>query len=206
MGSRLSYLEHLEYLLFGLSILQRQILILFRDILALLSGPKEVDVLLLARIHFKLGDDEFEICLCQYGALAWEVGFDHLEYGLATMLLVYLHEVNFERGTILTEDVQFDLPLLTLGLLTLFRQRRLGSPSISDFNFLTDLPECGIFSELAVDGHVQNAFQDVWEPLGCAGLSLPRNGPCILLLTQIQQLLVQRLGCSRTANDRRPGW
>lgn len=101
------------------------------------------------------------------------------------MLLVYVHEVNFERGTILTEDVQLDLPLLTLRLLTLFRQRCLGPSGISDVNFLTDLPECGIFSEFAVDGHVQNAFQDVWKPLGCAGLSLPPNGPCILLLAQI---------------------
>ena len=66
MGSRLLDLEHLEYLLFGLPILQRQMLILFRDILALLSGTKEVGVVLLARILFKLGDDEFEICLCQY--------------------------------------------------------------------------------------------------------------------------------------------
>ena len=140
IGSRLLYLENLEYLLFGLSILQRQILILFRDILALLSGTKEVGVILLARIFFKLVDDKFEICLFQYWALAWEVGFDHLKYGLAKMLLIYVHKVNFKRGTILTEDVQLDLPLLTLMLLTLFRQRCLGSSIIFDVNFLTDLP------------------------------------------------------------------
>lgn len=81
--------EHLEDLLFGLPILQREILIL----LAQLSSSKEIGLALLAGIVglFELLDDQLEVFLGQLEALLREVGPDQIYYGLSTLLLVYIH-------------------------------------------------------------------------------------------------------------------
>ena len=78
------------------------------------------------------------------------------------MLLVYVHKVNFEGGTILTEDLQFYLPPLALGLVTLLGERRLGSPYVLDnVHLLSNLPELEILSNLAIDWDVKDVFQNV---------------------------------------------